>query len=74
MAVSDIHLQEIYCAIEDRKAFHLHVSEIDDEKKISQFVNNYFLDLFAEIQVEIEDKMKKLTLFEIVNQLQESNN
>ena len=30
-------------------------------------VNNYFLDLFAEIQVEIEDKMRAIKLSHIIN-------
>lgn len=67
---SDIHLQEIYCAIEDRKAFHLDVRK-DSIKKNSlpDKLNYYFLNLFAEVQVEIEDKMKKITLSSIVNKI-----
>ena len=65
---SEIHLQEIYCAVEDRKAFHLDVRK-DSIKKNSlpEKVNKYFLDLFAEVQVDIEDKMKKITLQSIIN-------
>jgi Rrf2 family iron-sulfur cluster assembly transcriptional regulator len=58
-----IDLQEIYCAIEDRKAFHLDVRGTphgDDHD--SELLNNYFLDLFAEIQVDIEDKMRGISL------------
>jgi len=67
---SEIHLQEIYCAIEDRKAFHLDVRK-DSIKKNSlpDKLNFYFLDLFAEVQVEIEDKMKNITLESIVNKI-----
>jgi Rrf2 family protein len=67
---SQIHLQEIYCAIEDRKAFHLDVRK-DSIKKNSlpDKLNFYFLDLFAEVQVEIEEKMKKITLETIVNKI-----
>jgi len=67
---SEIHLQEIYCAIEDRKAFHLDVRK-DSIKKNSlpDKLNFYFLDLFAEVQVEIEEKMKKITLASIVNKI-----
>ena len=28
----EIHFQEIYCSIEDRKAFHLNISEIVDKR------------------------------------------
>ncbi len=63
-----IHLQEVYCAIEDRKAFHLHVNRTEaDQLSESAKINNYFLDLFAEVQVEIEDKMKKITIQSIID-------
>jgi len=67
---SEIHLQEIYCAIEDRKAFHLDVRK-DSIKKdsLADKLNFYFLDLFSEVQVEIEDKMKKITLKSIINKV-----
>jgi len=67
---AQIHLQEIYCAIEDRKAFHLDVRK-DSIKKNSlpEKLNFYFLDLFAEVQVDIEDKMKKITLQSIINKI-----
>ena len=67
---SEVHLQEIYCAIEDRKAFHLDVRK-DSIKKNSlpEKLNFYFLDLFAEVQVEIEDKMKEITLQSILNKI-----
>ncbi|MFH1196944.1 MAG: Rrf2 family transcriptional regulator [bacterium] len=67
---SVLHMQEIYCAIEDRKAFHLHVTRADENTtdRTARF-NNYFLDLFAEVQVDIEDKMRKITLIKIMNQL-----
>ena len=66
----EIHLQEIYCAIEDRKAFHLDVTA-SESKNMGQSaaVNRYFLDLFSEIQVEIENKMENLSLASIVNTL-----
>ncbi len=67
---SMIHLQEIYCAIEDRKAFHLDVNKANgkSENRTALF-NNYFLDLFADVQVEIEEKMRKISLCSIMNQL-----
>jgi len=65
-----IHLQEIYCAIEDRKAFYLNVNQENlrnnnDSKKI----NILFLDLFSEIQVEIENKMTGITLKSIIDKI-----
>lgn len=65
----DIHLQEIYCAIEDRKAFHLDVTKIHGEKCAAESVNIYFLQLFSDIQVEIEDKMRKISLKNIMENL-----
>lgn len=67
----DIHLQEIYCSIEDRKAFHLDVQKFEGHHlSIPVQINNYFLDLFAEIQVDIENKMTKITLQSIIDQLE----
>lgn len=63
-----IHLQEIYCAIEDRKAFHLDVHRsAGPELNESARLNNYFLDLFADIQVEIEDKMRGISLRQVID-------
>lgn len=66
----EIHLQEIYCAIEDRKAFYLNVN--NDKLKSnssSKKVNYFFLDLFSEIQVEIEKKMADITLQSIIDNI-----
>jgi len=67
---SEIHLQEIYCAIEDRKAFHLDVRK-DSIKKNSlpEKLNFYFLDLFTEVQVDIEEKMKNISLESIIKKI-----
>ena len=66
----DIHLQEVYCAVEDRKAFHLDVNKTDgtiaDETTL---FNNYFLDLFADVQVDIEDKMRKIFVDSIMEKI-----
>ncbi|HEY7751090.1 MAG TPA: Rrf2 family transcriptional regulator [Ignavibacteriaceae bacterium] len=67
---SQLHLQEIYCAIEDRKAFHLDVRKEDVRREsLPDKVNKYFLELFAEVQVEIENKMKRITLKSIVDEI-----
>ena len=66
----DIDLQEIYCAIEDRKAFHLDVSKSNGESKDrTAMFNNYFLDLFSVVQVEIENKMRMISLSMILKQM-----
>jgi len=68
-----IDLQEIYCAIEDRKAFHLDVSRLNfTGQREASAVNGYFQDLFAEIQVDIEDKMRNISLASIVREVQGS--
>lgn len=66
-----IHLQEIYCAIEDRKAFYLNVNNSKVHRSNeSTYLNLFFLDLFAEIQINIEDKMKAITLKSIIDKIQ----
>lgn len=62
----DINLQEIYCAIEDRKAFHLHIMQNGEGQADDKIINDYFLELFENIQEEIENKMKKISLKEIL--------
>lgn len=67
---ADFHLQEIYCAIEDRKAFHIDVHRTDGEEEcFTARFDDFFLGLFAEVQVEIEDKMKKITMADILERL-----
>ena len=67
----EIHLQEIYCSIEDRKAFHLDVQKFEGHHLSPPIqINNYFLDLFAEIQVDIESKMTKISLRSIMDQIE----
>ena len=66
----DIHLQEIYCAIEDRKAFYLNVNDDNlEENGASEKINYFFLDLFSQIQVEIENKMTDITLKSIIEKI-----
>ncbi|MBE0551644.1 MAG: Rrf2 family transcriptional regulator [Ignavibacterium sp.] len=67
---SEIHLQEIYCAIEDRKAFYLNVNDDNlKENSASKKINYFFLDLFSDIQVEIENKMTDITLQSIIDNI-----
>ena len=70
-----IHLQEVYCSIEDRKAFHLNVTQRKEKKedRIHDF-NKYFLALFADVQVEIEDMMRKISMKSIMDKLNIKSN
>jgi Rrf2 family protein len=66
----EVHLQEIYCAIEDRKAFHLDVSKTNGKTPDeAQLLNIYFLELFGTIQVDIEERMKQITLQSIIEKI-----
>ena len=72
---STLHLQEVYCAIEDRKAFHLDVkkdlrNQNNDQKKL----NNYFLNLYNDIQIDIENKMKEITINSIIKNINSPKN
>jgi Rrf2 family protein len=71
---SEIHLQEIYCAIEDRKAFHLDVAKANNKTSSETTkINTYFLDLFGTIQVDIEDRMKMISLQSVIEQINKKN-
>jgi Rrf2 family protein len=65
-----INLQEIYCAIEDRKAFHLDVNNSKGNTlSNNQKLNNFFIELFADIQINIESEMKKISLKNIIDKI-----
>lgn len=68
----DINLQEIYCSIEDRKAFHLEVPDMFG-KDVYDYLG-YFNNLFSTIQVDIENKMTKISLLSIMNYLNIKSN
>jgi Rrf2 family protein len=69
--IDKLHLQEIYCAVEDRKAFYLNVSKSKgDQLSETTKLNHFFLDLFADIQIDIEEKMKKLSLKSVLEKIQ----
>jgi len=68
----EINLQEIYCSIEDRKAFHFDVSEIVGQDDYDYL--GYFNNLFSSIQVDIESKMTKISLLSIMNYLNIKSN
>ncbi len=64
-----INLQEIYCSIEDRKAFHLDVVDHNGNDKKLHDYTTYFLNLFAEVQIDIETKMMNISVDSIMNSL-----
>lgn len=64
-----LHLQEVYCAVEDRKAFFLEVGSRDDNNERSAAFNHYFLDLYAGIQVDIEDRMRTISIASVMSRL-----
>jgi len=66
-AANEISLQQVYCAIEDQKAFHLDVyAGQSEDARQSGKTNNFFIDLFSEIQLDIEAKMRQITLKDII--------
>jgi Rrf2 family protein len=61
-----INLQEIYCSVEFRKAFYLDVTKAMKKSIYASQFNDYFLNLFSEVQVEIENKMSKILLEDVI--------
>ncbi len=71
----NINLQEIYCGVEDRKIFHLDVNKSKGKSlKNGEIANIYFLDLFMDVQKDIEEKMKKIKLADIVHYIKNYKN
>ena len=72
---SELHLQDIYCAIEDRKAFYLDVRKEDIKKNsMPEKLNSYFIELFSDIQIDIEEKMKTITIKSIIEKINNKKN
>ena len=64
-----INLQEIYCSVEFRKAFYLDVNRPQKKSIYNKNFNEYFLNLFSEVQVEIENKMSKILLKDVIQSI-----
>ena len=64
-----INMQEIYCSVEFRKAFHMDVNKSKRKSPYTKQFNDYFLALFSEVQIEIENKMKKIILKDIIQKI-----
>ena len=68
----EINLQQLYCAIETRKAFHLSVGENNGQPELSKKINDYFLNLFENIQRDIEIKMETITLADLIGDVEKT--
>lgn len=68
-----IDLQEIYCSVEERKAFYLDFKNKNNSKNYKRYLNHneFFLNLFAEIQFDIEERMKQISLKQITEYIKE---
>jgi len=64
-----IHLQEVYCSVEEKKAFYLDFHNHDNAESSSSKMNSFFLDLFADVQVVIEDYMRKISIKDVADKL-----
>lgn len=64
-----INLQEIYCSVEEKKAFYLDVHEHKDHNSSPAKMNEFFYDLFADVQTAIEAKMSKISLKDVVKKI-----
>ncbi|MGC9513747.1 RrF2 family transcriptional regulator [Fidelibacter multiformis] len=70
MTPDQINLQQLYCAIETRKAFHLAVSGNHEQIPLNKKINTYFLDLFEDIQRDIESKMETISLADVIDKVE----
>jgi Rrf2 family protein len=70
MTPDQINLQQLYCAIETRKAFHLAVNGNHDQIPLNKKINRYFLDLFEDLQRDIETKMETISLADMINDIE----
>ena len=71
-STNEINMQEIYCAVEFRQAFYLDVNKSNDDSDYTGQFNNYFLNLFSEVQVGIEEKMSGIVLEDVINNIKDN--
>lgn len=64
-----ISLQEVYCAVEDKKAFYLDVHENSDAGSTSAKINDLFFELFADVQIVIENHMAQITIADLIKKI-----
>jgi Rrf2 family protein len=66
---TSLSLYEIYSALEDRKILDLDVADASDATdKNTQHYNEYFDNLFGDIQKQIEERMQAIKLEQIRDQ------
>lgn len=66
----DIHLQEVYCSVETKKAFHLDIHRGNSGRtEYSAAINLWFLALFSDIQIRIEDEMRGISLAHVLSSI-----
>lgn len=65
----EIDLQEVYCSVEEKKAFYLDVHDHLGIGSSSAKMNDYFLDLFSDVQVVIEDRMREISLRDVIEKV-----
>jgi Rrf2 family protein len=65
-----ISLQEVYCSVEENKAFYLDVHDHEDSTSSSSKMNDFFYDLFADVQVAIENRMGRISLKDVVERIE----
>ncbi len=70
MTPDQINLQQLYCAIETRKAFHLAVNGNHEQIPLNNKINHYFLELFEDLQQDIESKMETISLADVINEVE----
>ena len=68
-----IHLQEVYCSVEEKKAFYLDFHDHDKADSTSSKMNKFFLDLFADVQVVIEDHMRNISIKDVAENINKHN-
>ncbi|MDD3807106.1 MAG: Rrf2 family transcriptional regulator [Candidatus Marinimicrobia bacterium] len=71
MTPDQINLQQLYCAIETQKAFHLAVNRNHDQIPVNKKINAFFLDLFEASQRDIESKMETITVSDVIEKVKQ---
>jgi len=69
-AIEEIHIQEVYCAVEEKKAFRLDVHEHSDANGSTSKLNGYLLGFFDDVQGIIEKHMRGVTLADVLKSVE----
>ncbi len=68
--IDNIHMQDVYCAVEEKKAFRLDVHEHSDANGSTSRLNMYLLDLFDDVQGIIEEHMRGVRLTDVLKSVE----